>query len=67
MSANGRSRRPLGSPAGHGCFLSLLPTCLPSGLGLDTNPSVTFPGAGHELLPWEEVRGQGAISDTFPP
>lgn len=67
MRANGRPRRLLGSPAGHGCFLSLLPTCLPSGLGLDANPSITCPGAGHELAPQVEVRGQGVTSDTFHP
>ncbi|KAK2502188.1 hypothetical protein MC885_010969 [Smutsia gigantea] len=37
--------------------LSLLPTCLPGGLHLDTNPSNTGLGTGHELLPWEEGRG----------
>lgn len=51
MRANGGPRRLLGSPAGHGCFLSLLPTCLPGGLGLDTNPL--------HLLPWG---GAGAAS-----
>ena len=47
-----------GSPAGRGCFLSLLPTCLPGGLGPDTNPSTACPGARHGLLPWEEAVGR---------
>lgn len=54
------ARETLGSPAVRGCFLSLLPMCLPrhQPLGPDTNPSTACPGARHELLPLEEVVGR---------
>lgn len=57
MRADAQPRRPPSSPAGPSSSLSLLPTCPPSGLHLDTSPSSTRLGTGHGLLPWEEVRG----------